>query len=304
MSQRWRSGKPWVVIICLLLLISACAPRVKTGTEIVVASSDTLEQEVVGKMTVLALQRAGYDVVDRAGLGSPWMVRAALEADNVDVCWGYTDEAWTVHLGHDYPISDPGELFTKVHDEDILNEITWLSPCEWDRRRSLVVQESFAEKNEIMTLGDLAHYVRDVNPNVTLCTPQELCDSAAGIRGLERVYAFHFKRQQVQFLSMEEGYEALVEGDCHCALGFSADAALAHESLRFLEDDEGFFHASSLAPMVRTPILRESPGVERILIELSSALTKEVMREIHHRTIVEGQKPTNVARRMLRKCDI
>jgi osmoprotectant transport system substrate-binding protein len=270
----------------------------------VVASADTSEQEVVGKMTVLALQRAGYNVVDRAGLGSPWMVRAALEADNVDVCWGYTDEAWTAHLGHDYPISDPGELFTKVHEEDILNEITWLSPCEWERRRSLVVQESFAEKNGLATLEDLAHYVRAVNPDATLCTPQELYDAATGIRGLQRVYGFRFKKPQVQFLSMEEGYQALAEGDCHCALGFSADAALADEPLRFLEDSEGFFHASSLAPMVRTPILRESPGVERVLVELSAALTEEIMKEIRRRTIVEGQKPASVAKRMLRKSDM
>ncbi|MEA3407978.1 MAG: glycine betaine ABC transporter substrate-binding protein [Chloroflexota bacterium] len=295
-------GTLWTLSLCLLLLLSACGTASREDPRVVVASVDTLEQRVIGKMTVLALERQGYDVVERCGLGNPQMVRAALEAGGVDVCWGYTGDAWTVHLRHDYPVADADELFSKVHDEDLLNEITWLSPCEWENRKSLIVRESFAEDNDIETIWDLARYVNDVNPDTRLCIPQELYDSATGIRGLERFYSFQFKKQQVRFLSTEEGYDALAEGDCDCALGLSADAALTEASLRSLKDDKGFFGASNLAPVVRTPVLLESPDVEHVLVELSGALTEDVMREIHRRAVIEGQKPAAVARHLLRKC--
>ncbi len=290
------------MFLCLLVILSACGRGSKDDIQVVVASSDSLEQQVVGKMTVLALQEEGYDVVDRCGMGGSWMVRTALEAGNVDVCWGYTGDAWTVHLGHDYPISDADELFARVREEDLLNEITWLSPCDWHHTMSLVVPSSTAQENDVATVTDLAQYVIDVHPEMTLCVPQELYDTAHGIRGLERVYSFHFEEQRVRFLSMQEGYEALMEGDCDCALGFSVDAALMEESLYFLKDDRAFFRASTLAPMARTPMLREAPGVEAVLVELSAALTEDVMWEIHRRTVVEGQDPAAVARRMLREC--
>ncbi|MFO7918950.1 MAG: glycine betaine ABC transporter substrate-binding protein [Anaerolineae bacterium] len=301
MSRRRIPGKLWMLTLCLLLTLSACGPHPKDDVQIVVASSDTLEQQVVGKMTVLALQEAGYDVVDRSGMGSPWMVRAALEAGNVDVCWDYTGDAWTVHLGHDYPISDAGELFAKVRDEDILNEITWLSPCDWQHRMSLVVQRSFAEEHGLATLGDLAHHVNDVDPDVTLCAPRELYDTAHGVRGMERVYGFRFKEQKVRFFPMREGYEALTKGECDCALGLSVDATLMREDLYLLEDDRKFFQASNLAPVARTSVLRKAPGVEPVLVDLSAALTEDMMREIHQRAVIEEQDPAAVARRMLRE---
>lgn len=253
-------------------------------------------------MTVLALEREGYDVVDRCGMGSAWMVRSALEAGNVDVCWDYTGDAWTVHLGHDYPISDADELFARIREEDALNEITWLSPCAWQHRMSLVVSRPFAQENDVDTLTDLAYHVLNVEPGLTLCVPEELYDTAHGIRGLQRVYSFRFREQQVRFLPLQEGYEALIAGDCDCALGLSVDAALMEGDLYFLEDDRKFFQASNLAPMARTPVLRKAPDVEPVLVELSTVLTEDVMREIHRRTVIEGQNPATVARRVLSEC--
>ena len=49
--------------LVLLACMVACQPRGSAPVPVIVASSDSPEQLVIGKMTVLALRAAGYEVI-------------------------------------------------------------------------------------------------------------------------------------------------------------------------------------------------------------------------------------------------
>ena len=293
----------WLKIALGLLGLSlclACYHDTQRGIPVVVGSADSPEQMVIGKMTVLALKSAGYKVVDKTGLGTPGVVRAALEAGSIDVCWEYTGDTWLTHLKHDFPVADPQEAYEKVRAEDALNQITWLTPAPCQQALALIMREKDAQAFGISSVSDLAHYMAEQDPNLRLCAPQEFYGKGSGIRGLERVYRLHFVEERVRLLPIQEGYEALRGEECDCALGLSGDSAIAAKGLRALQDDRGFFQASSLAPAVRTPILRELPSLEHPLGEISSSLTQEAMTELQ-RQVAGGDKPQVVARRFLAK---
>ena len=289
-----------ILLSLLGLVCLACLPDRPGGIPVVVGSADSPEQMVLGKITVLALRAAKYNVVDKTGLGSSQVVRAALGAGSIDVCWEYTGNTWLVYLGHDFPVADPLGVYRKVRDEDALNQISWLAPAPCQHVLTLVMREGDAQSFDIAELSDLARHMARQDPFLRLCTPQEYYEKSSGIRGLERVYGLRFVTEGVHLLPIQEGYEALQRGECDCALGFSGDSEIVAKGLRVLRDDRGFFQASNPAPAVRTPILRQLPSLERTLGEISASLTQEAMAELQ-RQMAKGDKPQVIARRFLAK---
>ena len=285
--------------VLILLLLVGCRSRGQRLAPIVVASADSPEQLVLGEMTVLALEAAGYSVIDKTGLGRPWMVRAALEAGNVDVWWEYTGDTWASHLGHDQPIADPGELYERVRQEDTHNGIVWLPVAPCQRRLVLLMREADAQSKGIASVTDLVRHMDRVAPYLSLCVPEQLYGAVGGIRGLERFYGLRFDEGQVHLMSMSEGYQALAQGECDCTVGFSTDGEMASANLRSLDDDRGFFQGSNLSAAVRTPLLQERPGLATTLGQITNLLTQEAMVELNRRVAMEADRPGDVARRFL-----
>ena len=288
-------------LVCVLtaLLVAGCVSNRQRPAQIVVASADSPEQLVLGKMTVLTLKAAGHAVTDRTGLGTPWMVRAALEAGNIDIWWEYTGDTWASHLGHDQPISDPGELYERVRREDAQNDITWLPAAPCQRTLVLLMREADAQERGIASISDLLHHMAWVEPRLSLCAPEELYGAVSGIRGLERFYGLRFDGGQVHLMPMHEGYQALRQGECDCALGFSTDGEIVSSNLRSLEDDRHFFQASNLSVAVRTPVLRESPDLAATLGQIAELLTQRAVIELDRQVAIDAQKPEAVARQFL-----
>jgi osmoprotectant transport system substrate-binding protein len=266
---------------------------------IVVAGGDSPEQVLLGALTVQALEGQGYRVVDRTSLGSPWVVRRALEAGNIDLCWEYTGNTWMVHLAHDRPISDPVEAYERVRAEDAARGIVWLPPAPCQHTMGLVMRRSEALSLGIASISDLAGYVARVDPFTPLCTPKEFYELAGGVRGIERVYGARFSPKHLIYGMVEEGYARVARGECLCAMGYSLDVGLVANDLVVLADDRGFFQASSLAVAVRAPVLEALPGLEEDLGRLSALLTREAMAAMLREVIIEEEKPQTVARRFL-----
>ena len=95
-----------------------------------VGSKNFTEQEVLGQITVRALEAADVEVVNRTGLGGTERVRQALVSGDLDMYWEYTGTGWLVHLAHADPIQEAQEQYQAVADEDLeQNNIEWLEPA-------------------------------------------------------------------------------------------------------------------------------------------------------------------------------
>lgn len=293
-----RAGRRAALGLALLVCMVACRPRGPAPIPIIVASSDSPEQLVIGKMTVLALRAAGYEVVDRTNLGKPWAVRSALRSGAIDVCWEYTGDTWTVHLAHDQPIADPHECFRRVREKDIYNQINWVAMAPYRRSMVFLMHSETATRHKVKSVSDLARVLNRVDPYLRLCVPETLYKMPSGIRGLERVYGMSFNAERLQFMSMAEAYKALARGECDCMLGYTSDAEVTRKEVRILEDDRAFFHASNLAVAARVSILHQYPALELTLADVSRQLTQEAVAEMVQQ-VAAGGKPEAVAKRFL-----
>lgn len=76
------------------------------GAEVVVGTKNFTEALILGKIAVIALQAAGFDVTDRSGIPGAAPARAAMLDGEVEVQWEYTGTGWLNYLGMPTGIPD------------------------------------------------------------------------------------------------------------------------------------------------------------------------------------------------------
>jgi len=131
------------------------------GGKLAVGSKEFTEQLILGQITVLALQSAGFDVEDKTNLAGTEAARKALETGKIDMYWEYTGTAWLVHLGHDQPLTESQECYNKVKEEDAENGMTWLDYAPFNNTYTIMMRRAEVEELGIKTLSDLAEYINE-----------------------------------------------------------------------------------------------------------------------------------------------
>jgi len=125
--------------------------------KVVVGSKEFTEQLILGQITVLALQNAGFEVEDNTGLGGTDVARKALENGEIDMYWEYTGTGWLVALEHEKAITDSDEAYQKVKEEDLeKNNLVWLSYAPFNNTYTIMMRGTDAEALGIKSISDLA----------------------------------------------------------------------------------------------------------------------------------------------------
>jgi len=305
------------VLVVTSLLLAACAPKPvpteapvdteeapeateppEEGGLIVVGSKDFSEQYILGYITVLALQDAGYEVDDQVGLGGTAVNREALLAGEIDLYWEYTGTGWMAHLEHEEPITDPQECYDEVKAEDAGNGLVWLDMAPFNNTYTLMMQQTVGDDLGVKSISDLAEYVNG-GGDASLCINQEFYARPDGFKGVEALYGFQFDEAQVIMMDSGLTYKALQDGECTTAMGFATDGRIAAFGFFNLEDDKQYFPVYNPAPVIRQEALDANPGVADVLAPIADALTTDVMMEMNKQVDIDEQDPEDVARDFL-----
>lgn len=309
----------WLVFLVLAVLLAAVAVGCGTGTTetegtetqeqppageetkgpVTVGSKEFTEQLILGQIALLALENAGFEVVDQTGLQGTDAVRSALENGDIDLYWEYTGTAWINALGHDEPITDSEEAYQQVKEEDAANGLVWLPYAPFDNTYTLMMRRADAEELGIKTISDLAAYVNAHPDEITFATDHEFYARPDGFPGLEELYGFQFPRDKV--LTMDPGltYQALRDGQVQVAMGFATDGRIEAYEFVNLEDDQHFFPVYNPAPVVRQEVLEKWPEIEEVLGEIGPQLDTETMINLNYQVDIEEKEPADVARAWL-----
>jgi osmoprotectant transport system substrate-binding protein len=270
------------------------APAAGSGDVIVVGSKEFTEQQILGKIAILALQDAGFTVEDRTGLGGSSIVREALLNGDIDLYWEYTGTAWLAHLGHEEPITDSQEAYEKVKAEDEGNGLVWLDYGPFNNTYTLMMKQSTAEELGIKSISDLADYING-GGDASLCTNQEFYARPDGFKGVEALYGFKFNEDQVVLMDSGLTYMALRDGQCTTAMGFATDGRIVDFGFVNLEDDKSFFPVYNPSPVVRAEVLERNPQIADVLNPVSASLTTEKMAAMNKSVDIDGKEPVDVA---------
>ncbi|KQY26948.1 glycine betaine ABC transporter substrate-binding protein [Rhizobium sp. Root482] len=265
---------------------SAAAQDIKVG------GKDFTEQFLLAEMTTQLLQKNGFTVSKRDGMGTN-IVRAALENGEVDVYWEYTGTA-LVNFNKITDRLTPEETYKIVKEKDAERGITWLAPSRANNTYALAIRKDNPTTDGMVSLSDLAAaYSAGKSP--LMATTAEFPKRQDGLLGLQETYGFEAKRRNIRPMDIGLVFPALQNGDVDLAVVAATDGRIAAMDLVLLKDDKHFFPDYALVPTIRTETLDANPRLGELLDQLSAKLDDATMQRLNGEIDVERKSVEEVA---------
>lgn len=269
------------------------------GAEVVVGTKNFTEALILGKVAVIALQTAGFDVTDRSGIPGAAPARAAMLDGEVEVQWEYTGTGWLNYLGMPEGIPDQQEQYEAVREADLANGLTWLPPAPANNTYAFAVRsEAVPELGGIDALSDIAALPVEQR---TFCVESEFATRSDGFEPMLEAYGIPLgdpqgvPRKNVSTLDTGAVYTATDDGRCTFGEVFTTDGRIPALDLTVLDDDRAFFPAYNVAPVVLTGVLERHPGIADVFAQITPRLTDDVLQQLNARVDVDGEDPADVA---------
>jgi len=266
--------------------------------EIIVGGKNFTEQQLLANMTAELLKAKGYDVDERAGMGSA-AVRSAMENGQIDVYWEYTGTSLITYNKVEERMS-PEATYEKVKELDAEKGIVWLDPSAANNTYALAMREKDAEEMGIKTLSDLAERVNKEG-DITFASNAEFYARADGLKPLQEEYGFEFGRENIKRMDTGLVYQALKDGQVDVGLVFATDGRIPAFNFTVLKDDKNYFPAYALTPTVRKDVLDKNPELADHLNALSAKLDDATMARLNAAVDVEKKSVEQVAEEFLKE---
>ncbi|MDQ2694795.1 MAG: glycine betaine ABC transporter substrate-binding protein, partial [Pseudomonadota bacterium] len=237
-----------ITLAAALLGLAAAAP----AATLTVGSKNFTEQFLIAEMTSRLLEKHGFTVDERTGLGSV-ILRQAMENGQVDVYWEYTGTSLITYNKIDAPLS-PEETYQKVKELDAAKGIVWLEPSRVNNTHAFAMNPDQAEKHHLKTLSDLGAAMQ-AGAEFTLACGPEFIERPDGLKPMQKVYGFDFDRSAIKRMDPGLVYQALRNRQVDIGLVYTTDGRIPAFGFMLLEDDKGYFPAYAMTPVVRQETL-------------------------------------------------
>lgn len=265
-------------------------------TKVTVTSKSFTEQLLIGKITVIAMEAAGYDVTDLTNVPGSQPARQLLLSGDASLLWEYTGTAWLTYLGHEEPVVGEQAQWEAVKDEDVSNGIDWGDPAPLNNTYALAMNEETAKRLGITKLSEL----KDVDPkDLTFCVDPEFNSRRDGLTPMLKHYGVDRGSQvpesNIGLYDVGAIYQATADGACNFGEVFTTDGRIKALNLTVLEDDKKYFPSYNAAPAFNGEFLKAHPEVEGIMAQIAPLLTDEVLMDLNYQVDVVGREPADVA---------
>lgn len=271
------------------------------AADLTVGGKNFTEQQILASMTSQYLEGLDYEVDTRAGMGSA-VLRQAQENGQIDLYWEYTGTS-LISYNKVSERLDAEQTYARVKELDAEKGLVWLAPSRANNTYALAMREDDATQRDIGTLSDLAQAVND-GEMLKFALNAEFYARDDGWRPLLQSYDFRVGRRDVSRMDSGLVYQALRDGQVDVGLVFATDGRIPAFGLKVLEDDQNFFPAYALAPVIRQETLEQFPELEGQMAALSGLLDDETMAALNAQVDVERKTIEDVARTFLETHDL
>lgn len=270
------------------------------GAKLVVTSKSFTEGVLLGKITATYLAAAGASVTDLTGAPGSASSRQAQLNDDADVLWEYTGTGWVNYHAETETISDPAELWQRVHDVEKRDyDLEWLPPANFNNTYAFGASTPNAERLNTRSLSDVAALPV---PDRTFCVDDEFFSRSDGFLPMLEKYGIPYNTptgvpsENVTRMDAGVVYTATARGaPCNFGMVYTTDGRVKNLDLVVLEDDREFFLPYSGTAVVRGVILEAHPELRTLLGTISERLTDDLMQELNGRVDIDGEDPSDVA---------
>ncbi|MEN4539183.1 glycine betaine ABC transporter substrate-binding protein [Pantoea agglomerans] len=298
MLTRWI--KKSVVALTATLLLSQTA---QAAAPLVMATKSFTEQHILSAMTVLWLQKKGFEVVPKRNIATT-IGRNALLNKQIDMVWEYTGTSLIIFNHINQPMSSQ-QAYETVKKLDARLGLVWLNPAPMNNTYAFAMTRERAEKEGISTMSQLVakiEQVRKTDPdhNWRLGLDLEFSGRSDGMKPLQKTYNLTLDRPQIRQMDPGLVYNAIRDGFVDAGLIYTTDGRVKGFNMKVLEDDKHFFPSYNVTPVVRQDVLASHPGLDTALNQLSAQITDEAITELNKRVDIDHQSPETVARDYLK----
>ena len=292
--------KQSVVALTATLLLSQTA---QAAAPLVMATKSFTEQHILSAMTVLWLQKKGFEVVPKRNIATT-IGRNALLNKQIDMVWEYTGTSLIIFNHINQPMSSQ-QAYETVKKLDAKLGLVWLNPAPMNNTYAFAMTRARAEKEGISTMSQLVakiEQVRKTDPdhNWRLGLDLEFSGRSDGMKPLQKTYNLTLDRPQIRQMDPGLVYNAIRDGFVDAGLIYTTDGRVKGFDMKVLEDDKHFFPSYNVTPVVRQDVLASHPGLDTALNQLSAQITDEAITELNKRVDIDHQSPETVARDFLK----
>ena len=275
---------------------------INPGDPIVVSTMNDTEGEVLGRMMVLALKDAGFEVTDNTfGYTGTANGRTALLAGETDIYMDYTGRGLRLIEGVDPKLyRDLETAWESVSTWDAkTNNLIWLRYAPFNNTDSVAVTRKFAKENNVYSMADFAKYVNN-GGFLKLVTYDYWVTIPTGLSGMEQTYGFKLNKDQYTIVSANIE-QMLAEGTdgVNAAMLYSSSGLVKAYDLVVLKDPEHVSPVYAPAPIIRKERLDKYPQVKEVLDKVFESISLDEMIEMNKKVQVDGASGMDVAREYL-----
>ncbi|MDU4127261.1 glycine betaine ABC transporter substrate-binding protein [Pantoea sp.] len=281
----------------------ALSQTAQAAAPLVMATKSFTEQHILSAMTVMWLEKKGFEVIPKRNIATT-IGRNALLNKQIDMTWEYTGTSLIIFNHISQPMSSE-QAYETVKKLDAKLGLVWLNPAPMNNTYAFAMTRQRAEKEGITTLSQLVtklEQVRKKDPehNWRLGLDLEFSGRSDGMKPLQKTYNMALDRPQIRQMDPGLVYNAIRDGFVDAGLIYTTDGRVKGFDLKVLEDDKHFFPSYNVTPVVRKDVLESHPGLEAALNELSPLITDESITEMNKRVDIDHQSPEQVARDFLK----
>jgi osmoprotectant transport system substrate-binding protein len=286
--------------ILLLLALSACGssstggsstPNPNASITLTVGGKLDTEAQLLTKLYVLLLKHAGFNVIERAKLGTNDVVFNAITSGQIDLYPEFTATG-LAKLGLNSTGNAQQDYLQVKQGYESKYQITWLDASPLNDTYGICTTQAKATSLGATKISDLASQAA----NLTIATPPD--GVQYGVDIVKSVYGFSFKKVVTY---NEEGltFPAVNTSTQDLNICYTTSADIAKFKFVLLQDDKNAFPVYNPAPIIRDSTLRKAPQIADILNKLAPYLTTEVSQQLQSQVVNDGESVTEVATKFL-----
>jgi len=251
-------------------------PRIGTGAQeetITVGAKNFSEQYILARLIGAHLERAGYHVVYREGLGSA-VIHRALTSGAIDVYVDYGGTLWANELRRrDNPPATTMNKQIAVWEQQTSGTLV-LGTLGFENAYAFAMRRSRAAELGVRTLADLTPIAR----RITIGSDLEFFERPewAGVRDAYGLAAARRRTFAPTFM-----YDAVAGQEADVISAFSSDGRIAADDLLVLGDPRDALPAYDALLLVG-PTRAKDARLAQALRPLLSAISVEAMREANY----------------------
>ncbi len=268
-----------------LSALAAGKPHLTVGGKL-----DT-EAQLLTKLYVLLLRKAGFDVTEKAKLGTNDIVHSAITSGQIDLYPEFTATGLArLKLKSTRNDQKDYELVKAGYEKQF--HITWLDMSPLNDTYGICTSQAKAAQ-----LGTRISQLASAAPKLTVASPPDGTSDPNVLPGMKAAYGFTFGK--VTVLDEALTFTAVQQGKADVNVCYTTIALIVKNHFVELVDDKHLFPIYHPAPIVRDGTLQKAPEIAPALNAMAPKLTSEVSRQLQLE-VVSGRSVTDAATNWLK----